>query len=280
MHISWEDLRTIEALVRTLGLIGTARELGVRHSTISRRIDALERQLGTPLFLRGPRLRPTPLAMEVAAQATEMAASARHIEGVIEGRRRERERSLVVTTNDVLAPLLFSALASCRLEQRVRVVVTDSEQELEPGVTDLALRPGGEPRGALRGRRLGLLQLGVFAVRELKGEARWVLPSAGLRARSSMRWWKAVPENGEGAVECDSLIAMRDACAAGLGRAVFPALLAREHRRLERLETLESGPAVWLLAPPTRRSDAKLRSAGVELAAALQRTSGTWEPRR
>ena len=50
MRMTWDDLQTVEALVRAGSVVGAARELSLRHSSISRRVDALERSLGAAEF--------------------------------------------------------------------------------------------------------------------------------------------------------------------------------------------------------------------------------------
>ncbi len=275
MHISWEDLRTIEALVRVGTVLGAARELGLQHSSVSRRVDALEKTLGKPLFLRGARLTPTALARTVAARAAGMAEQASQIDALLEGERRSREGRWVITTNDVLAPLLFSALAGGEGDKRVQVRITDEESALEPGLTDLALRPGGQPPPNLRGWRLGRLRLGIFRARGARGLG-WVLPAAALRGRGSMRWWKAIPADAPGWLECDTLLSMRDACVAGLGRVVLPALLAVEDPRLVLEEEVEGGPAVWLLAPATRRAEPAIRELAEQLVSRLKQRPEVW----
>src|SRR6266478_5816767 len=50
--LDWNDLRYFLSAVRARTLSGAARTLGVQHSTIGRRIAALERSLGAPLFFR------------------------------------------------------------------------------------------------------------------------------------------------------------------------------------------------------------------------------------
>ena len=278
MHLTWDDLQTVEVLVRTGSIVAAARELSLRHSSISRRVDALERALGAPLFLRGARLQPTALGRAIAEHAGRMRPHAMDVGALLEQQRRAREGRLVVTTNDVLASLLFAALRTCRFTERVEVRISESELVLEPGVTDLALRPSHTPGGALRGRQLGRLRLGVFRARSLKAETpSWILPSASLRARSSMRWWKAVPEDAEGPVECDTLLGIRDACVAGLGRSVLPSLLAEGDARLVRERELSGGPPVWLLSAATRRADAALRRAREALTEALRSAPGVWE---
>jgi DNA-binding transcriptional LysR family regulator len=277
MHISWDDLQTVEALVRTGSVVGAARELSLRHSSISRRVDALERSLGAPLFLRGARLRPTPLGLSIAERAARMRTHAQDIDAFLEEQERARAGRLVITTNDVLAPLLFGALRVCDFTQRVQVRISESELALEPGVTDLALRPSHTPGGSLRGQRLGRLRLGVFHARSVREGAVWIQPSASLRARASMRWWKVVPEDAASLVECDTLLGLRDACVAGLGRSVLPALLAEGDPRLLLEQELPGGPPVWLLSAATRRSDTALRRIRESLSEALRRAPGAWE---
>lgn len=277
MRMTWDELQTVEALVRTGSVIATARELGLRHSSVSRRIDALERTLGAPLFLRGARLRPTALALTIAGPAAEMANRAVEIDRLVQRQQRERERRLVITTNDVLVPLVFGALAEQALQHLVQVRVSDVEAELEPGITDLALRPGGQPRGSLRGWPLGRLRVGVYRAKSRRErDSGWVLPSSELRGRTSMRWWKAVPQDAPGRVECDSLLAIRDACVAGLGLAVMPSVLAGDDARLQLVEELDAGPPVWLLAPATRSSDKALREVAQRLVTSIRNATGAW----
>lgn len=271
MHIDWSGLQTVEALVRVGGVQAAAAELGLRHTTVSRRVEALERGLGVTLFIRGPRLVPTPLARELAQRAAAMRPVAAEVNDLLSHARRATEGRLVVATSDVLAPLLFSALAKEDLPH-VEVRVSDAVADLAPGVVDVALRPGHEPAAGLRGRQLGRLRLGVFRA---PGSAdAWVQPTMALRGKRSMRWWRAVPEAGAARVSCDSLAAMRDACAAGLGRAVLPVFLARATPRLRLERELDDTTPVWLLTAPVRGEEAKaLRE---RLAKALRSLDDVW----
>lgn len=81
VSMDWDHLRFFAALAHTGTLVGAARALGVEHTTVARRIQALEHQLGTPLFVRdatghklnqaGRQLLPTAQAMEQAASGIE-----------------------------------------------------------------------------------------------------------------------------------------------------------------------------------------------------------------
>src|SRR5258708_21733705 len=49
----WNDFRYFLAIARSGSLAGAARELRVEHTTVGRRLSALETDLGARLFLRG-----------------------------------------------------------------------------------------------------------------------------------------------------------------------------------------------------------------------------------
>ena len=81
--MDWDHLRYFLELARASTLAAAARRLGVEHIIVARRIQALEKQLGTPLFAReaaghrlteaGRHLLPAVEAMEAAALGVERA---------------------------------------------------------------------------------------------------------------------------------------------------------------------------------------------------------------
>jgi len=56
MHsvLEWNDLRFFLAIYRMRTLAGAGRSLGVEHTTVGRRLAAMERALGATLFVRTP----------------------------------------------------------------------------------------------------------------------------------------------------------------------------------------------------------------------------------
>ncbi|RMX15392.1 LysR family transcriptional regulator [Vandammella animalimorsus] len=79
--MDWDNLRFFLALARTGTLVNAARTVQVDHTTVSRRIQALEKQMGAPLFAReasghrlteaGRHLLPQAEAMEAAFLSIE-----------------------------------------------------------------------------------------------------------------------------------------------------------------------------------------------------------------
>ena len=75
-HQVWQNLPVFLQLARSGTLTGAAAELGLNHATISRRLDALEAQLGRQLFDRHPRGYAITLAGEALLKtASDMAAT-------------------------------------------------------------------------------------------------------------------------------------------------------------------------------------------------------------
>ena len=72
---NWDDLRYFLRAAQTKTLAGAARSMGVEHTTIGRRLSALERALGAALVLRGPDgLTLTPLGQRIAPLVERLVA--------------------------------------------------------------------------------------------------------------------------------------------------------------------------------------------------------------
>lgn len=150
---------------------------------------------------------PTRLALEIDAHAESMSTAAQRLTASLALRRTRRDGELAITTSDALAPLLLRAIARSSAAPRIRLLVSDDERELEAGTVDVALRPTGTPRRSLRGRRLGVLAVGVYSRSGARSaDEGWVTASDELRQRASLRWLRRVPDGARVVASCDSLL--------------------------------------------------------------------------
>ena len=77
MGANWDDLRVFLALAREGTLSMAAKALGVSHPTVSRRVQALEHQIGARLFERLPdRFVPTAAGEQLLADTETMEKAA------------------------------------------------------------------------------------------------------------------------------------------------------------------------------------------------------------
>ncbi|HIC80102.1 MAG TPA: LysR family transcriptional regulator [Kiloniellaceae bacterium] len=166
----WDDLRFVLAVCRGGGLTGAARALGVNHSTVSRRIAALEDRLGARLFDRLPSgYRPTAAGEEALVAAEAMERSAADLNRTVAARDRRPSGALTVT-----APLMIvmgpfaEILADFRKaypEIEVRVRATTDLLNLHRREADVALRASDAPDESLFGLKLGEQRAALYASR-------------------------------------------------------------------------------------------------------------------
>ncbi|CAN7480825.1 LysR family transcriptional regulator [Phenylobacterium sp. LjRoot225] len=167
----WDLFQSLEAVLQTGSLSAAARLRGLTQPTLGRHIEALERRLGAPLFVRSPRgLQPTELALDLRPHLQEMAASAaaalregRHGAAALEGAVR-------LTASEVIgAEVLPTVLAAFRSQHpriAVELVLSNETQDLLRREADIAVRMAPPTQGALVARKIGEIPLALYATRE------------------------------------------------------------------------------------------------------------------
>lgn len=148
--LDWDLLRYFLAVARTGSTLAASEALKQSQPTVARRIDALERSLGTSLFDRrkqGYRLTAEGEALLPEAEAVERAAQ--HFEAKAGADNRSVAGTIRFTTFDMFANLALGAVLQefGRLypEVRIEVLVTDKVLDLGAGEADIALRGGNRP---------------------------------------------------------------------------------------------------------------------------------------
>ncbi len=166
--MDWEELRSFLAIAREGTLSGAARRLGVRQSTMGRRLAALEDKAGVRLLERTPRgLRLTAAGEAARAEVERMETAALAAERAVSGRDVRLEGVVRLTTvSDFAAAVLMPALAALAARYPgilVELITDDRTLSLAAREAELALRLA-RPRGqSLRGRRVGEISFGLYA---------------------------------------------------------------------------------------------------------------------
>jgi DNA-binding transcriptional LysR family regulator len=243
----WESVRHFLLAAESRSLSGAARRLQVEHTTVGRRIAALERSVGTALVVRGPKgLDLTPVGEHVFRLASEMAALARAIHEVAIVERTNVR--LVVPTG--FASLLTPELETLRREQpRILLEIVSGARrvDLRKGEADLALRIGPIDDEQLVARKLADVGSALYGSRAyLARQAARVDPDdlAGHsvigfhRALSDMpaaTWLAARSAHASIVLRSREAADMLTAAHSGAGLAVLPCFLADAEPGLVRL---------------------------------------------
>ena len=305
-ELDWSDLRFALAVGATGSLAGAARQLGVNHTTVLRRLDALEARLSARLFERTRTgYHPTDAGTMLLEQARRMADQADEIERQVMGRDRELTGLLRLTTAFVvmehLLPRPLAAFARAYPGIEVEVVenafmvdLARRQAEDEPGPTqlqaDVALRLSAQVADHLVGRPLGNTQCRVYALRgspdlpqtvqpisALLRDAPWVAFERDSQGRIYDQWMATHLPPGQVRLRVDIFNALAAMLHTGIGVGLLPTFMEARHPELVAVSDPipELDAPVWMLTHPDLRQTARVRAfmqhVGDGIAAHLER---------
>jgi DNA-binding transcriptional LysR family regulator len=166
--IDWNLWRTLLGVLDEGSLSGAARALGLTQPTVGRQVAALERALGTPLFVRSPTgLVPTESATSLRSQAEAMASLAASLERTAASRADDVSGAVRITASEVVGievlPPIVAALHARHPALKVELVLTNRVQDLLRREADLAVRMTPPRQAQLVARRIGAIEVGLHA---------------------------------------------------------------------------------------------------------------------
>jgi DNA-binding transcriptional LysR family regulator len=164
---SWDDYRLLLATVQARSFQGAGQALRLSTSTVSRRIAALERRMGAPLFERLPHgVVPTAHGQLLADVAHKLASELTRAERQLGSLDSDAVGRVRLTAGEGFGEALVPLVAEFRQlhpEIDVELSIDARLYDLAAGEADLALRmPRPTERGILA-RKLGSLRFGLFA---------------------------------------------------------------------------------------------------------------------
>ncbi|HEU4532958.1 MAG TPA: LysR family transcriptional regulator [Polyangiaceae bacterium] len=157
----FDDVVVFVTVVEAGGFTAAARRLGVRKSTVSRRVAQLEARLGVRLLERTTRaVRPTDLGGGYYRRCARAVARVRLADELVAQARAEPAGLLRVATTQAIAETVLSPVVAAFLERhpraRLEVAIAKRSVDLVGEGFDVALRVGGAGlSSSLRRRRLG-----------------------------------------------------------------------------------------------------------------------------
>lgn len=262
--LDWDELRTFLAIARSHTLSGAARDLGVRQSTMSRRLDALELHAGVRLLQKTPTGYVLTHAGEVAlAHVERMEQEALAVELTVAGHDERLEGTVRLTTVGALAiSLLPPVLASFRARYphiTVEVVTETRVLSLARREADLSLWPERSMGNELIARKVSEIPYGLYASPDYlarNGTPDFTAGAPGHdvilrqdidRSYPDMVWMASLTGQAGVALRTGNTDLQLAAAVAGVGLAALPDPLA-VNRALTRLSVAGPNPRreLWL----------------------------------
>lgn len=268
--LSAADLEVLLAMVRAGTLAGAGERLGVDASTVFRSLQRLERGLGQRLFERS---RAGYAATELARALAEQAEL---VEAALEGARsaaQQRPEQVAGTvrissTDTLLHGLVAPALKALRTEHPLLSFELHAGNELASLTrrdADIAVRATKRPPQHLVGKRIGVIDVALYAARKggnvksyaevEAGKAAWIAPDDALPEHPSVVWRKRYFPKVQPAYRVSSILTVMELVSQGLGVGVLPLFLARSNPKLLQLTEVldECQTELWLLTHPEAR---------------------------
>jgi DNA-binding transcriptional LysR family regulator len=244
---NWDDLRYFLRAAQTKTLAGAARSMGVEHTTIGRRLSALERSLGAPLVLRGPDgLTLTPMGERIAPLVQELERGVLAVRELVTS-QRERVR---VALPSGFTGLFTEDLARLRQEHpgvTLETVSGGRAVDLKSGEADLAVRIGPVTDDDLVVRSLGEVGWSLYASAAYLGRRPApadpndltghdiIAYGADVASLPAARWIEDHAAHATVVLRSNETMTMLAATVSGTGLAVLPCFLAEAEPTLKRL---------------------------------------------
>lgn len=277
--MDWDNLRFFLELARSGTLVSAARRLTVDHTTVARRIHALEKEVGTALFAReaggqrlteaGRRLQPQVEAMESAFLAVESAAPASNegLSGLVRIGATEGFGTVV------LAPQL-ALFAQAHPKLVIDLLAMPRLVHLSRREADIVISLERPVRGPMVVTKLTDYTLRLYASR------RYLATHSTIRTRDDLRghtfisyvddllfskelqYLDELYQPDAFALRSTSIMAQYQATAAGAGIAVLPAFIAERDSSLRRILPAEANfmRTFWMSMPAETKHLARMQA--------------------
>jgi len=169
--MDWNDARFALALARHGTLSAAAAALSTSHTTVARRVQALEDDVGSALFAKhGGQFVVTDAGADLVETAERLEGEVSRLQTRIRGQDTQLQGELRVATMDILVPQLTPVLQSFQRKHPdvdVTLIVGDDHASLERRDADVAVRMTNTPDDHLIGRVVGEVPFAVYAQKQL-----------------------------------------------------------------------------------------------------------------
>lgn len=172
----WADIRLFLAIVEHGSLLAASEHLSLTQPTLGRRLAAMERRMGVPLFVRtGRRMRLTDTGRAILENARRMEREMLAIERAVDVQSKGLAGEVIITATEGtgtewLAPELYEfhrhypdIILNIRVDNRA--------MDLLRREADVALRLGEPSEPELIARRLVTVGFGLYAAKRYLDEA-------------------------------------------------------------------------------------------------------------
>jgi len=272
MHpLDWDNVRHFLVVVHAGSVRQASQQLGVNQTTVSRRISALEDQLGNKLFDRSVNgWMITAVGERLIESAEHMAEEAHTIERFALSESQELRGRLRLTVGDICTQQLVMPAIKLFIkkypEVDLEIVATRDDLNLAAREADIAVRATDSPPENLIGHRIATLAFAVYGNKNMlertKDKDRSIPCITWIGDSHTLPPWikKSFPESPR-VYRTSELGVMLQMVKQGLGIAQMPCALCEPDPDLFKIPAryTEPGWGLWILSHVDLRTTARVR---------------------
>lgn len=288
--MNWDDMRLFLAVARTGSISGAAKQLGVQHSTVSRRMRQLEEKLGARLIERkksGYELTEAGENIRQAAIRIEQEMIA--VDDALLGKDTNLVGPLRVTAinnmaSSVLMPM-FAEFSRQHPQVELHIIVSNTDASLPEREADIAIRLTNSPTDTLIGKRMVTVASTIYGQRDylkqLKkagGEPKWIGVNCCGFHKS---WTRQYSTNHDFEFYSDDTLLTLAAIREGLGISFLPCFMGDTDPLLERYAAPDPAHdlGLWILLHPDLKRTARVMVFREHMISAIEQNKNLFEGR-
>ena len=267
--MNWDDMRLFLAVARSGSISGAAKQLGVQHSTVSRRIRQFEEKLGTRLLERKTgRYELTQAGENVKEASGRIEREVLGVDGTLLGKDTQQVGPLKVAAlnnmaSSVLMPM-FASFSKKRPQVELHIIVSNIDASLSQREADVAIRLTNTPIDTLIGKRVVTVASCIYGsrsyleqLRKQGGEPGWI----GVECCGFHKTWTKQLSSGQSHhFYSDDTLLTQAAIREGIGVSILPCFMGDTDPLLERYT--DPDPAynlgLWVLLHPDLKRTARV----------------------
>lgn len=289
--MNWDDLKVLLALSRAGSTRKAAATLGVSNTTVMRRLESLEEQVGGRLFDRTPDgFRVTPLADQLLPTASEVEEILTEAQRQVTGKDAELTGRIKLSLPAVPVTHIAEAVSEFAIEYpriELDISISDLPVDLARREADIAVRgipKHKRPPKDIVGIKLGRISMGYYVHQELLSDA-----ARGLRELTCIRASERALSLGDlpdpeslglkSRHLIDGITPRMVAATNKLGVAALPCFLAKQYPELMLLPGVPSAHwgFTWLLHHKDLRQSARIRALFQHLSTLEEKWPSAWD---
>ncbi|MBI4049074.1 MAG: LysR family transcriptional regulator [Devosia nanyangense] len=280
MDLGWDDLRLFLDVARLGGLSAARETTRLSPATLGRRVAALERQIGEPLFIRSQ------TGYRLTEAGEELLERAEDVEAAMLSLNRWREGAVGDRVVRISAGPWTSAFLAAHIGEiwqaedgiRIELVTANAKVDIGRRNADIGIRNQRPTEQWLAGRLTGRTAYAIYSGRQLiNGIAAGLFVGVvGEAATTQSARWLHAHHGDRIGVRGNDARTLVDLVAAGAGLSVMPCFIGDSDERLVRVAPpiAELFAEQWIVTHQDERHSGPVRLVAGRLTQLMARNAG------